>query len=557
MPGERGRWGRIRSKTVILLGVSGALAVVAWLALDAILKEMASVGDEATTAVKLGVWPLALRMIRDFPAVGIGRGAFGTVYPAYKWEPLQRTFTHVENEWLQLPLELGVVAGVAVMALFAWAFVAAARRRDLSRPLAGALAGAGALAAHNLFDFSLEVPGVALPFAIVLGIAARHMPRVEVRPWLVRAAGATALAVAATGLLVHRAHTLGGDSAAAIGAVTGDDAVARARTALRWHPADYLPPAAAGSRLAVEDRCREAIPWLVRAMTRNPTAPEPHRSMASCLARAGRAALAKREFRLAFSYGDRTALEEANAWYPQPGALLDIAPDTPDGLWAAGVLLRDRPTEAAEVWNRAWESFREPRALAQLASTRLALHEDGDALALARELEKAAPHDPIGYVVAARSLDALGRRDEALRELELGAARLPGNSGVLAALGLRQLSQRRYSQARATFESIVAVEGPVLARKRLLVASTLEGQGRYQEALAEVQVARGLLPADGSVLAAFARIAEVVGRYDEAIDALEAAARQPATKAGAYDAKLVALRAARDEQRIRRMGQGR
>ncbi len=550
--GQRGFGHRIRSRTVVALGVSGALAVVSWLALDQILTEMSTVADEATTAVKLEVWPIALRMIRDFPAVGIGRGAFWTTFPSYKWEPLQRTFTHVENEWLQLPLELGVVAGLGVVALFAWAFVAAVRRRDLSRPLAGALAGAGALVAHNLFDFSLEIPGVAIPFAVVLGIASREMPSIEIRPWLVRAAAGAMFALGAIGLLVHGAHGLDSDAASVVEAASGDDAVARARAALRWHPADYLPPAVAGTRLVVEGRCREAIPWLVRAMERSPTAPEPHRATAHCLAAAGRAALAKREFRLAFSYGDRSALEEAHAWYAQPGALLEVAPDTPEGLAAAGAILRDDPAQAAVAWQRAWDSFKVPWALAQLASAKVALHQDEDALALARQLEQGAPQNPYGYVVAARALDELGRGDDAQKELELGAARLPGSFEVLAALGVKHLASHRFSQARATFDGIVAVEGPVLARKRILVARALEGQGRYQEALAEARVARGLLPADASVLVAFSRIAEAVGLYDEAVDSLEVAARQPATKPGTYDAKLAALKAARDEQQLRK-----
>ncbi len=548
---------RIRSRTVAILGVAGALAVVSWLALDSILKEMSSVADEGTTAVKLGIWPVALRMIRDFPAAGIGRGAFATVFPSYKWEPLQKTFTHVENEWLQLPLELGVVAGAGVIALFAWAFFSAARRRDLSRPTAGALAGAGALAAHGLFDFSLEVPGVAFPFAIVLGIAARDMPAVRVRTWVVRAGAGALLALAAAGLLVHRAHPLGDDARAVARATSADDAAARARDALRWHPADYVPPAAVGMKLAAQGRCREAAPWLARAMARNPTAPEPHRFMARCFAFAARHALAKREYRLAFSYGDASALAEAHAAYPQPGALLEIAPDTPEGLWAAGVLLRAQPAEAAQAWTRAWNSFRDPRALSQLAAAKLALGENEAALQLARMVQKAAPRDPAGYAVAARALDALSRADEAQAELELGAARLPGVAEVLVPLGLRHLAKQRFSQARATFEAIVATEGPALARKRLLVARALSGQGRLQEALAEAQVARGLLPSDVNVLASFASLAEAVGRFDDAVDALEIAAKQPASKAGAYDERLAKLRAARDEQRIRRGGQGR
>ncbi len=103
----------------------------------------------------------------------------------------------------------------------------------------------------------------------------------------------------------------------------------------------------------------------------------------------------------------------------------------------------------------------------------------------------------------------------------------------------------------------MAQEGPALARKRLLIARALEGQGRYQEALAEAQVARGLLPNDTSVLVSFARIAEATGRYDDALDALEVAAKQPVTAPGAYDAKLAQLRAEREEQRLRRAVQRR
>jgi tetratricopeptide (TPR) repeat protein len=143
-----------------------------------------------------------------------------------------------------------------------------------------------------------------------------------------------------------------------------------------------------------------------------------------------------------------------------------------------------------------------------------------------------------------------------LKELELGASRLPGSAAVLVPLGNRHLAQRRFSQARVVFDGIVAKEGPALARKRVLVARALEGQGRYQEALREAQVAREIAPGDLGAIDAFARIAALVGRFDEAIEVLELAARAPSVKAGAYDARLAGLRAARDEQRARRVVQG-
>jgi tetratricopeptide (TPR) repeat protein len=547
---------RARGRTVAAAGLAAALAVAAWLAFDPVVAELATVSDGSTTDLKLGLWPAAASVLRDFPLAGIGRGAFATVYPAYKSEPAQATFAYVENEWLQLPVDLGL-AGVGVVALFAWAFLAAARRRDLSSPLAAALAGAGAVAAQNLFDFGLEVPGVAIPFALVLGVASRAMPRVEVRAAGVRAGAALLLLVAGAGLALHRAHPLDAAVAAVAGAGTADEAALRARDALRWHPADWAPHAAAGAKLAAADRCAEALPWLTRAMLRNPTAPEPHRSAAACLAHAGQDAHARREYRLAFLYGDEGALAEAFARYDAPGALLEIAPDTPEGLLAAGELLRARPAEAAEAWRRGWETFGDLRALAQLAQARLALGEADEALRLARLLVERAPRAAAGYVVASRALDALGRGGDALRELERGAARLPGDAALLGPLGDRHLAARRFSQAKATFEGIVAREGPALARKRLLVARALEGQGRLPEALREAQVAREIAPRDAGALEGFARLAAAAGRHDEALEALEAAARLPSSRPGAFAARLAALRAARDGERARRLlGEG-
>ncbi|HET8542013.1 MAG TPA: O-antigen ligase family protein [Anaeromyxobacter sp.] len=543
--------GRSRGRSAFALGLATALAIAAWLAFDPIVSELRSVSNESTVDTKLGLWPGAIGIVREFPLTGIGRGAFATVYPAYKSEPLQKTFTHVENEWLQLPVELGVLVGGAVIMLFVWAFMAAGRRRDVSRPLAGALAGAAAVAVQNLFDFGLEIPGVAIPFALVLGLASRDMRRVEVRPWIVRSAAGALLLLGSAGLVVYWRHPTDADAHRVVAASTADDAVAIAREVLPSHPADYVPHAAVGAKLAAEDRCREALAWLTRAMRRNPTAPEPHRAMAGCLARSGQHALAKREYRLAFAFGDATALVEADRYYRAPGELLEIAPDTPEGLLAAARVLRDHPREAAEALRRAWESFGDSSALASLASAKLALGEQGEALQLAHRLQAVAPQHSAGYVQAALALEALGRPDEALGELELGAARLPGHPDVLVPLGDRHLQKRRYSQAKAVFEAIVAEEGPAQVRKRILVARALERQGRYREALREAQVAREIAGGDVAALEAFARLAAEVGRYDEAIDALEVAARTPAAKPGAYDVRLSELRAARDEQRLR------
>jgi tetratricopeptide (TPR) repeat protein len=171
-------------------------------------------------------------------------------------------------------------------------------------------------------------------------------------------------------------------------------------------------------------------------------------------------------------------------------------------------------------------------------------------------LQAESPRDPAGYVQASFALDALGRTDEALVELETGAARLPGDPAVLAKLGSRHLAARRFSQAKTIFDGIVARDAPAAVLKHVLAARALEGQSRFQEAIREAQTARDIAPADPRALTAFARLAAVLGRYDDAIDATELAARLPGAKPGQYDAQLVQLRAAREEQKVRRAVQG-
>jgi hypothetical protein len=90
-----------------------------------------------------------------------------------------------------------------------------------------------------------------------------------------------------------------------------------------------------------------------------------------------------------------------------------------------------------------------------------------------------------------------------------------------------------------------------MTRKRLWIARALEGQGRYREALAIVQTARDASPHDLGVLDSFSSLAATVGRFDEAIDALEVASRRPEAKSGTYDARITALREARERQLLK------
>jgi O-antigen ligase len=113
-----------------------------------------------------------LQAIRDRPLLGTGLGTFQDVFPAYQPAELENTFQNAHNTYLENGLELGVPAAV----LLALAPAAAARqcwrglrrrRRDQHYP-ALALAATALVGLHATLDSSLEMPGVTLPYVILL-----------------------------------------------------------------------------------------------------------------------------------------------------------------------------------------------------------------------------------------------------------------------------------------------------------------------------------------------------------------------------------------------------
>ncbi len=531
-PAARGRW-------ALLAGLSAALAVAAYLALDPVLAELRTV-DLAGDETKLALWRPALQLVRDYPLTGIGRGAFGTVFPAFKTEPVAVTFTHLENEWLQALVELGLPGGLLLVGALGLTWLAAARRRDRSYADVGLLAGTATLAAQNLVDFSLELPGVALPFLVALGLAARGGGAVKVAPWLLRG-----------GLVL--VGLLGG-----LGASTWlrqPNPGASAVEQVAWRPADYLPQAVEGARLAEEGECQTAMPWLTRAMLLGPTAAEPHLYAARCLAASGQAALARREYRLALLFGAPTALQEAAGLYPEVEALREVVPDSADGLLRLGAFLgRERPADAAVAYRVALEEFLDTRALVPLAQIALAGGGAEEALPLAQRRVLETPTDPEGWRLVASALVQLGREEEALAELERGLAQLPGSPPLITAKAERSMAARRFSEAKLIAEQMRASTPRELAARHLLVARALGGQGRWAEALEQAKSAAAARPEDASLHLTLATYCERAGRYDDAIAAVERAASLGGPSA-TLTARLEALKKARDAQRDRRMGE--
>lgn len=120
---------------------------------------------------------LSLTALSDSPWVGYGAGSFADVIQLYLDRSLASNvqWAHAHNSYLEFAVELGVPALLALLVLFAWlagrcVVGVVTRRRDRLYPATG-IAAMVLVGLHALVDFSIQLPGVAIPFAALIGVA--------------------------------------------------------------------------------------------------------------------------------------------------------------------------------------------------------------------------------------------------------------------------------------------------------------------------------------------------------------------------------------------------
>lgn len=318
-----------------------------------------------------GAYELVLR----HPLTGIGRGAYISAYPQVQASDLQLIFAFPENLVAQLSSEWG--AGFGLVALFAllyavWARVARARKAHEI----GAMAGVVALLVHDLVDFSLEMPGIAIPVAVILGALTpgRHTrtrskgerPRWQVvLPSQLRPAqlelrgGAVAAALATAPVALAVLFTYGafrnGDlqtdldwlEAHGVDVARGAsvDEAALAGISDR-HPANVLVATQLAYIQEVRRprRLRAALAYANRALFLGPRYADAHVLAGRLLLRAGHRQQAFGELRRAWqlSQGRADVMATARRWARNPPELLRAVPRSPTRIDApaAGALLR-------------------------------------------------------------------------------------------------------------------------------------------------------------------------------------------------------------------------
>jgi O-antigen ligase len=121
-------------------------------------------------------WTIALQIASDFPLTGAGVNTFGALSPVYTQNALPVHYGEAHNDYLQLAAEGGLLVCVPAAAAV-WLLVLEIRRRfrEGDRTVywlrAGATTGLLAVACQEIVDFSLQIPGNAACFAMLLAIA--------------------------------------------------------------------------------------------------------------------------------------------------------------------------------------------------------------------------------------------------------------------------------------------------------------------------------------------------------------------------------------------------
>jgi len=277
---DRGRLVRLLAGAVCCLFV--ALVLIGperWLA------EFATIGDKGLSgqAVFTWCWSIAGDVLGLAPWTGAGPGNFGVASTPFIGGLQQGYLAYAHNGVLQVLADLGLVVGALVLLLvgagFARAAVRGLRGTSEELPLWAAAIALGALALQNIVDFSLWIPGVAVPAAALLGLAVEwswDTRRAAARWWLNPAwrwplwALLIPLGVlVVTAVPAHRERPEAWKSDALAALASGDGAaitaIDRARLVMA-HPHDYLALDFAAALADASGQREEAVRWLGRAL---------------------------------------------------------------------------------------------------------------------------------------------------------------------------------------------------------------------------------------------------------------------------------------------------
>jgi len=478
---------------IFTVGVAGLVAGAAlWLVDDLRARFVAHSTAQITDSQKVRGWRDGLVLASHYPLTGVGRGAFESPIHAYRQDSEGVRLVYPENLVVQLASEWGfpVTAGLAILlALSTSRLVRKLGRADVT--IVAAACGVLAVVVHELADFSLELPGVAFPTAIVLGVViargvGKHEPdKVRHRvgaPWL---AGALATWVVLLGVAAWALpHTQDADWRRLSQPNAGADEIA---AAIRRHPAEpHFELLAARERLKAKQPA-DALRALNRALLLQPSNVQAHHLAARTLASMRRTGQAALEYRMAAEHGLPIAWDELivmtgshaiDAVPQHPGALVDLA---------ANLEARNKLDLAEAACGRAAELAQSDLQLVLERCAQIAVS-SGNVPGISRAADAlmAASPSASGYVTAARTFEAAGAPDRADQAVSRGLAAHPGDPALVLYGAESAFARNDFARARQLLRTVAGNAAFSLAdriKAEELAARVAEREGDLEGAV--------------------------------------------------------------------------
>ncbi|MEM7816907.1 MAG: O-antigen ligase family protein, partial [Candidatus Aenigmatarchaeota archaeon] len=126
---------------------------------------------------RLVIFKDALKVIVDFPFLGIGLGNFRYIFTMYKeYTPFSLYYEHLHNDHLQLIIEVGLIGSFFyfyfLFRIFKNIFLNFGRRHDpfVKGISLGGLCGLIGVFLHSFVEYNFHIPATSFLFWFILGI---------------------------------------------------------------------------------------------------------------------------------------------------------------------------------------------------------------------------------------------------------------------------------------------------------------------------------------------------------------------------------------------------
>jgi tetratricopeptide (TPR) repeat protein len=434
------------------------------------------------------------------------------------------------------PLDLRVLAGLAVLLALAALFLVCWRSRERNVRLASfailwffatlaPVLNARWVGDSVFTERYLYLPSVGVAWLVGLG-ATQLWSRAGARPaprWALALVGVTVGMLYAARIVVRDRdwnndivfytrtlefapvpllHLNLGQALAGQGRI--DEAIAQYSKAMRLKPDDPQAHLNLGAALAAQGRIDEAIAKYSEALRLEPDFPMAHMNLGVALARQGR-------------------IDAAIAQYSEA---LRIAPDFPDAHFNLGLALarQGRIDAAIAQYSEALRIKPDyPQAYFNLGAALVAQGRIDEAIAQYSKALRLEPDSPMAHTNMGVALAGQGRIDEAIAQYSEALRLKPDFPEARNNLGLALATQARIDEAIAQYSEALRLN-PDFPEAHFNLGLALASQGRIAEAIAQYSEALRLNPDFpeahfnlGLALASQGRIAEAIAQYSEAL----------------------------------------